>query len=259
MTASVDSRSLPVYGADAIEVPFVIEGTTELLARDTHWEAHSHPTHELIWNERGASRATVGPRSWTVTPTIGLWIPAGVLHSGWSPAGTRFRTAQFSIRTAPAIASGPVAVDLTPLLRLLLDRLALDGLDPESRSATEALVLDVLAPAARELLLCDPESPLLAPIVDAVRADPTDATTLLEWSARLGVSTRTISRIFHAETGLGFSRWVATSRAQHAVALLAHGEGIEEVAARVGFRSASAFGTAFRRVTGMSPGRFRAQ
>ena len=258
MTASVDSRSLPVYDADAFAVPFVIAGSTEVLERDTRWEAHSHPTHELLWNERGASTATVGSRSWTITPTIGLWIPAGILHSGWTPAGTRFRTAQFSVHSAPAISAGPVAVDLTPLLRLLLDRLDADGLDPASRTATEALVLDVLAPTARELLLCDPESTLLAPIVAAVRDDPSDVTTLTEWSQRLGVSTRTITRIFLAETGLGFSRWVATSRAQHAVTLLAHGEGIDEVAARVGYRSASSFGTAFRRVTGMSPGRFRA-
>ena len=33
---------------------------------------------------------------------------------------------------------------------------------------------------------------------------------------------------------------------------------LDEVAERVGYRSASSFSTAFRRVTGMSPGRFRA-
>nr|WP_218902617.1 AraC family transcriptional regulator [Streptomonospora nanhaiensis] len=256
---AVDSRRLPRYAAGEIAVPFVIATAAEAIDRDTFWEEHSHPTHELLWNERGASWARIGGRVWTVTPTAGLWIPAGAPHSGWAPAGTLHRAAQFGIHAVPPLADRPTAVATTPLLRLLLDRLDSEGLDAPARSRTEAMVLDLLAPAERELTLRIPESPLLAPIVAAVRGNPADTTTLAAWAARLGVSTRTITRAFHAETGAGFSRWVATARVQHAMALLAGGEEIDEVAARVGYHSASAFGAAFRRITGVSPGRFRAR
>lgn len=255
----VDTRSLPMYEAGAIDVPFVIAGMYENVSRDTLWEEHSHPTHELLWSERGASSANIGPRIWTITPAIALWIPAGVRHSGWTPAGTLLRAAQFSIRSVPSISPGPVAVEASPLLRLLLDRLTAAEIDADSRAMTETMVLDILAPAPNELLLRVPESPLLAPIVAAVGADPSDATQLAEWAKRLGVSARTITRAFLAETGVGFARWIATARVQHAITLLAQGEGIDEIAFTVGFRSSSAFGTAFRRVTGMSPGRFREQ
>ncbi|GAA1093301.1 helix-turn-helix domain-containing protein [Nocardiopsis composta] len=254
-----DSRRLPRYAAGEIDVPFVIKGKAEDIPRDTYWEEHSHPTHELLWNERGASSATVGRRVWTITPTVGLWIPAGTPHSGWTPAGTRHRAAQFSVHAVPAVSDRTVAVQVTPLLGLLLDRLDEGGLAAGERSRTEAMVLDVLAPSQRELILQIPESPLLAPIVAAVRADPGDPTTLAAWAGRLGVSARTLTRAFRAETGLGFSRWVATARVQRAVEMLARGEEIEEVAACVGYHSASAFGVAFRRITGLSPGRFRAQ
>lgn len=256
---NTDTRSLPTYEAGAIEVPFVIAGKYETVSRDTFWEEHSHPTHELLWSEQGAASATVGPRVWTITPTIGLWIPAGVRHSGWTPAGTWLRAAQFSIRSVPSISAGPVAVDCSPLLRLLLDRLTAGDLDVDSRSTTEEMVLDVLAPATHELLLRVPESGLVAPIVAAVQADPSDATQLGEWAMRLGVSARTITRVFLAETGLGFAKWVAAARVQYAITLLAAGDDIDGIAYTVGYRSASAFGTAFRRVTGMSPGRFREQ
>lgn len=89
--------------------------------------------------------------------------------------------------------------------------------------------------------------------------NPADATTLAAWAVRLGVSTRTITRAFRSETGVGFSQWLAAARVRHAIVLLARGEEIDEVAACVGYHSASAFGAAFRRVTGVSPGRFRAQ
>lgn len=256
-TASPARRSLPLYDAGAVAVPFVIRGTTEVITLDTHWDEHSHPTHELLWNERGASTATIDDRIWTLTPDHGLWIPAGVRHSGWTPAGTWQRAALFSIDDVPAISDQPVAVDVTPLLRLLLDRLGEDGLDDASRTTTEATILDVLEPAAHQLLLRIPRSALLAPIAARLREHPSDTTTLGAWADRLGVSTRTITRAFEAETGLGFSRWTATARTQQAISRLAAGDSIDEVAASVGYRSTTAFGTAFRRVTGTSPGRFR--
>jgi AraC-like DNA-binding protein len=253
----VESRALPVYAAGAIDVPFVIAGMDELIDRDTRFEAHSHPTHELLWNERGASSATVGTRTWTITPTIGLWMPAGLLHSGVTPAGTWYRTVHFGVHTAPALSESPVAIEMTPLLRLLLDRLAEESLGAASRSLTEKMVIDVLAPSEYEVLVQVPASPLLRPIVAAIGQDPGDPRTLPEWSKELGVSTRTITRAFRSETGLSFGRWVSAVRAQRAAILLGHGLELEDVAARVGYRSVSAFGAAFRRVTGTTPGAFR--
>ncbi|MFE9243467.1 helix-turn-helix domain-containing protein [Nocardiopsis sp. NPDC006938] len=258
-SGAAENRSLPSYGAGEIDVPFVVRGTGEVIARDTYWEEHSHPTHELLWNRRGASTATTGARVWTITPSVGLWIPAGTPHSGWTPAGTWHHAAQFSVRAVPALADTTVAVEVTPLLRLLLDRLATEELDGAARARTEAVVLDLLAPSPVELLLRVPDAALLEPIVAAVREDPADGTTLAAWAARLEVSPRTVTRAFRAQTGLGFSQWVAAARVQHAIGLLAVGEEIEEVAERVGYRSASAFGAVFRRVTGTSPGRFRLQ
>ncbi len=257
-TSEPESRSLPVYAAGAVEVPFVIAGMDEMVDRGTWWEPHSHPTHELLWNEHGASSVTVGSRTWTVTPALGLWIPAGVPHSGFTPAGTWYRATQFSIRALSPISDRPVTVEITALLRLLLDHLMNNDLRSDSRALAEAMVIDVLVPSARELIVQVPQSSLLRPIVDAVREDPGDSRSLAEWAGQLGVSARTVTRAFRTETGLGFAGWVATVRAAHAVVLLAQGHDVGEVAELVGYRSASAFGAAFRRVTGLTPGQFRA-
>lgn len=251
------ARQLPRYAAGALEVPYLILGGQEMITQDTVWEEHSHPTHELLWNERGASTARIGARVWTITSTIGLWIPAGVPHSGFTPAGTWHCAAQLSMARTLPLAPGPVAVELTPLLRLLMDRLINQTLSEHSQALTEAMILDVLTPSEHQLSLRIPEHPLLAPVVDAVRAEPADGTSLAQWSRRLGVSTRTITRSFEAETGMTYRTWVATARAQHAVELLARQVPIEEVAVSVGYRSTSAFITAFRRITGLTPGQFR--
>ncbi|WP_436761092.1 AraC family transcriptional regulator [Streptosporangium sp. V21-05] len=254
-----ETRTLPALAAGQVEMPFAILGWSETIAHDTTWNEHSHPFHELLWNERGTSTAVVGERVWTVTPSLGLWMPAGTLHSGSAIVGTCCRAGFFGFGTMTSISPTPVGVEITPLLRLLLERLADTELPPGSRTVTEAMVLDVLTPSPRELLLHVPTSDLLRPIVDAVRDDPGDSRTLAGWASHLGVSARTITRAFNAETGTSFARWVAAVRAQHAVALLTRGWEVDVVAEEVGYRSASAFGAAFRRTTGLTPGAFRAR
>lgn len=250
--------SLPMYAVDDLEVPLVIAGMDARLERDTLWEEHSHPTHELLWNARGASTVTIGARTWTVTPAHGVWIPAGVPHAAAARAGTWYCTAHFGPSRVPAIAADPVGVRVTPLLRLLLERLGDRALPASSRSLAEAMVIDVLEPSPHALLVDSPASELLRPIVAALRADPADPRTLESWSTTLGVSSRTLTRAFCAETGVGFARWVARVRAHHALGLIAAGARLEDVAEATGYGSVSAFGAAFRRETGLTPGAFAA-
>ncbi|HIY24478.1 MAG TPA: AraC family transcriptional regulator [Candidatus Brachybacterium merdigallinarum] len=257
VAAAPVERRLPRLAAGSVEVPYVMISGQEAITQDTVWAEHSHPTHELLWNEYGASTATIDSRVWTITPSIGLWIPAGEVHSGFTPAGILHRAAQFSPARSPLLATGPVAVAITPLLRLLLDRLITADLTDHSRDVTIAMVMDVLAPSDQQLLLPISEHPLLADIIDSVRRDPADPTSLEQWARRQGVAARTITRTFEAETGMTFRSWVATARAHHAVAMMALGLSFEEIAERVGFRSTSAFTTAFRRTTGLTPGQFR--
>ncbi|MCK1798068.1 AraC family transcriptional regulator [Streptomyces sp. XM4193] len=250
-------RTLPALAPGSTEPQFGIHGYDELVERDTQWGAHSHAFHELLWNERGASTAVIGTRAWTITPAVGLWMPAGTLHTGAAVAGTWLRAAFFGFRDTPPISDTPVAVEMTPLLRLLLKRLGEEQLSAHSRAVTEAMVLDVLTPSPSELLVHIPQSAVLRPIVEAVRTHPGDPRTLADWAQELDVSPRTITRAFTTETGAGFARWVATVRAQRAVELLVGGQEADEVAGQVGYRSTSAFGAAFRRTTGRTPGAFR--
>lgn len=255
--APVDSRALPVYSAGSVAVPYVIDGMDELVSRETVWAPHAHPTHELLWNLRGASSVTVADRTWAITPTTGLWLPAGTVHTARAPAGTWYRAAQFGVHAVRPLADAPVAVDVTPLLALLLDRLQDPALAEASRALTEQMVLDLLVPAPHEVAVTTPRSPLLRPVVDALTADPGDPRALADWATALGVSPRSLTRAFRAETGLSLGGWQAAVRAQRAVLLLAAGERVDDVAEAVGYATASAFGAAFRRRTGRSPSAFQ--
>lgn len=256
---SDERRRLPRYSANELDVPFVIQTNRERMARTVYWEEHSHPTHELLWQADGAGSVQIGRDRWSTSPNIGLWIPAGTLHSGRSPAHATTFAAHFSTTRVAPLADAPVAVEITALLSLLLQRLAEPNLGEQSRSATETLTLDVLTPARHQPRIRIPTSPLLAPIVAATLADPAQSATLQSWAQTLGTSPRTLTRAFNSETGMTFSDWVRLVRIDHACSLLARADPIDEIAQECGYQSATSFGVAFRRVMGITPGSFRRQ
>ena len=87
-------------------------------------------------------------------------------------------------------------------------------------------------------------------VADAIAANPADGRTLAEWGREVGASERTLARAFLADTGVSFGRWRTLLRVQAALAALADGEPVGNVARRVGYDSDSAFVQAFRRETG---------
>ncbi len=98
-----------------------------------------------------------------------------------------------------------------------------------------------------------PRDPRLARICARIVAEPSDETSVEEWSRSVGASERTIIRLFPEETGLTFSRWKQQARLMAAVRLLAEGKPVTDIALELGYESPSAFSAMFRRALGMTP------
>lgn len=252
-------RELPRFQPETVSLPHTISGMSEQLQHDTHWTPHSHPVHELCWNRHGTSMADIGARHWIITPSHGLWIPAGTVHGASAAAGTIFNAAMFDVNQPVNLPAQPTAVKITPLLALLLERLSDPGLTSSSREITEAMVLDVLTPALTEFFVTIPSDERLRAMVQQILHDPADSRSLNEWSEQLGLSTKTVTRILAQQAGLTFSQWKLAVRCQHAIRLLSEGYGAEYIAEQVGYHSVSAFGAAFKQATGMTPGQMRHQ
>ncbi|MGO2658679.1 helix-turn-helix domain-containing protein [Mycetocola reblochoni] len=254
------SRPLP---AEA-EASFVIVTESHDLDVSTEWGEHSHPAHELVWVRRGTMTSRVGHQVFTVSSGYGLWIPAGVPHSGRLTAGVELCDAFFAPERTPADAAVQVSggratvVVLSPVLESLLLYLADPLLERGARARAEAVVFDVLAPSERDLAVTVPEDALVQPLVDALLADPADRRSLEQWAGELGLSERTVTRAFRASTGLSFAQWRQSVRVHSAIASLAEGAEVGEVAASLGYAQAGTFIGAFRRVMGVTPGVFRA-
>jgi AraC-like DNA-binding protein len=79
---------------------------------------------------------------------------------------------------------------------------------------------------------------------------------------RLGISSRTLSRLIYRHTRSNFSRFVNAYRLQEALRLLAQPQyrhlSIEQIGQKAGFNSRGVFHRVFREETGSSPAEYRA-
>jgi AraC-like DNA-binding protein len=101
-----------------------------------------------------------------------------------------------------------------------------------------------------------PRDPRLLAITERLTVDPADKRSLAAWARTAGASARTLARLFHRETGLGFAHWRQQARLLRALERLAAGDPVTTVALDLGYEGPSAFIAMFRSRLGATPGRY---
>lgn len=93
-------------------------------------------------------------------------------------------------------------------------------------------------------------------IANALLDDLSSLSGQRAWADWGNMSTRTFARKFAAETGFSFTLWRQRARALRAIEQLTHGEPVTKVALDLGYENVSAFIAMFKRVLGVTPGRY---
>ena len=101
-----------------------------------------------------------------------------------------------------------------------------------------------------------PRENLIGKVAEALLENPGDDRGLEQWSEFAGARTRTLGRLFQAETGMSFRAWRKQLRLQRALEMLADGHTVTSAALHLGYGSPSAFIAMFRRTIGASPKRY---
>jgi AraC-like DNA-binding protein len=223
------------------------------MARGQRYQRHTHPKHQLAWASSGVLMVDVEDRYWVLPTTLALWIPATVRHTSMALQQSTMQGIYLDPATCPRSWASPTVLAVSALARNLIEYLTGELTEP-ARIHAETVLLDVLQPvekAAIELPL--PHDERARDVADILLAAPADQHTIAELARRVGSSPRTLLRLFLADTGLTFNQWRVHARLQSAMAYLADGLPVVQVADRVGYATPSAFVAAFRRVTGHTP------
>lgn len=226
---------------------------------------YAHDAHQLTLADAGAFVVSNNFGAWTVPAGRGVWIPAGTRHSITPLPRARTRTLYVTSRAIRRPLSrlrrfgGSCAVlEVGPLVRAIVDHVCVTPARPDAAASKHllAVLLDQLT-HQRELPLFVPtlKSPLALGVADALALDPADTPRIRDLAAELGVSDRTLERAFLADAGMTIGEWRQRARISRAIALLAAGGTVQDVALEVGYSTPSAFVAVFKKYVGTTPGK----
>lgn len=226
---------------------------SEIRERSIDW-------HQLAYASEGVMSVHTSQGIWVVPPHRALWIPAGVSHRTVMVGRVSVRTLYFRGRSAASLPRQCRAVNVAPLLReLVLQAIRVGVLhrNVPSEARLARVILDQLETLpAVPLQLPMPVEPRARRAAEALCGPPGQARGVLAAAKSAGASRRTLERIFSSQTHMSLGRWAQRARLIEALRLLAAGHSVTRVALDVGYSSASAFISAFRRVMGTTPRRY---
>jgi AraC-like DNA-binding protein len=226
-----------------------------------------HPTHrhgraQIILAIRGLVRCVVADGLWMVPRQCALWIPGGVEHGVRCAGDLEAYVMLVDPAAAPRMPQVCTTFSVGPLLRELMVAVSdLPALyDPEGPDGRLIqTMLDQLGRAPVESLhLPMPGDARLRRIADVLLADPGDRKTPADWARAVAMSERSLFRLVLGQTGMSFGRWRRQFQVTAAIERLAQGASVQTVAFALGYESASAFVTMFRKAMGQPPGRYLA-
>lgn len=221
---------------------------------------HRHDYAQLLFASTGLMRVWTPVGAWAVPPQRAVWIPAGLAHEVACVGDVAMRNIYVEQDAVGGLPGSCRVIAVPPLLReLILAAVALP------RDYAVAGADGRLAQVLLDQIAASPEAPLHLPlprdrrlraVTDGLAADPSDGRDLAGWARTAGASARTLARLFVAETGLSFGAWRRQLRLHEALARLAAGASVTQVAYAVGYESPSAFIAMFRAETGATPARY---
>jgi AraC-like DNA-binding protein len=218
---------------------------------------HTHAWAQLSYASDGVLEVRTVSGRFIAPPLRAIWIPAGIEHSVYCSANTQLRSLYIDSKIIRIDWPECRVLTVRPLLRELIREFSempvqYDEYGHEGRLVSVLLDQLSLAPEAG-LSLPWPQDFRLHAICNDIQKHPDSQSTLSEYSKRLHLCERSLSRIFLQQTGLSFRQWRQRSRLLFSLSLLEQGERVTDVAIACGYESMSAFIAAFKEQMGITP------
>ena len=218
---------------------------------------HAHGSDQLIYAIGGVMEVHSSQSMWLIPPHFALWIPAETAHRIQMARAVSMRTLYFRQGLVFLSRSSCSVLNVTPLLReLIVETVRIGQLRTRNiheRALRDLVILQLKKASSIPTFVTMPTEPRALSVARAVLTDPSRSRSLADLCANIGVSVRTVQRIFRKNVGIDFESWRRQVRLTKAVELLVAGGSVKEVAFAVGYRQSSAFIETFRRTFGATP------
>lgn len=221
---------------------------------------HAHIWHQLIYASAGVMTVRTRHGAWVVPPHWALWAPAGVSHGIAFAGAASVRTLYVSPSAWTGLPSECTVFTVSPLLReLILRSVEIGMLDRRDRvhRALALLIVDAFRENPTPAMdLPMPRSEDLRGVADALARTADAGSGNAALARRFGIGLRTLERRFQSETGMSFGRWRRQARLMQGLRRMAAGDSVKAAALDAGYKSTSAFVSAFAETFQTTPGRY---
>lgn len=221
---------------------------------------HSHRRSQLVYGAAGMMMVGTEQGRWVVPADRAVWIPGEVRHDLRMISAVTTLTLWVEPDPAQRMPEVCQVVEMSPLMRSLLQT-AVDVPPEYDRDGRDGLLMSLMLKEINylptlPLSLNLPKHERMAQRCQAFLNTPRPHDTIEIWSEALGMSRRTFTRLFRKETGLAFSAWRQQACLFSALPRLAANEPITQIAMDLGYDSAAAFTTMFKRLQGVPPSHY---
>jgi AraC-like DNA-binding protein len=256
----------PIATLDGIQPPITdgVHRVARLYKKGVRLDTHMHREAQLVYAARGTMQVTTPKGRWLVPPDRAVWVPARLEHAIDVLADIEMRTLYFDLGwlAREARSESLKAEYVVRVSRLLHEAILALFDDRNDLERTDILIrlalLELHEAEDSATFIPLPHEPRCRRAADIVLGDPTGAHEIETLAHTVGTSTRTLSRLFAAETQLSFKSWCQRARIAAAIEKLATetNVSVKQLASDLGYASVPAFSHAFRQVTGKTPTEF---
>jgi AraC-like DNA-binding protein/quercetin dioxygenase-like cupin family protein len=254
-TLNPDVLAPPPPDAEARMIAYAAD-----LERGGGTDTHSHGRGQLLATVAGAIAVTTELGTYVVPPERALWIPAGVPHHTRHLASTRLRTLYISEAPDLALPKNTGVVQVSPLLRCLIDAAMALPRDYDEAGAAGRLVAVLIDQIGMSdelpLHVPLPQSGPLRIMAERMLREPANRRLIEDWAGDFAVSARTLERRFKLETGMTIRTFRIQAKLFRALELLSQHVPVGDISDALGFEAPSTFIAMFRKAFGVTPARY---
>src|ERR1700729_4183331 len=228
----------------------------------TGW--HFHDVQEIEYACRGVVEVKTQAGHYLLPPHQSAWIPAGLQHQTTLHADGRTLAVLLEPRLVPAAGDRVRIIAVSALLREMMlysVRWPITRTEPlveaDSFFQTLGYVVGDALDDERPLPLPVSADPVVTAATDYTHAH-LDRVTVSEVTRAVGVSERTLRRVFSAQLGMSWRSYLLRARVLRSMAMLAESDRtVLEVSIAVGFDDVGAFARSFARHCGETPSAYK--
>jgi len=219
------------------------------------FEAHVHTCGQLVFAQHGPMLLETRRGIVRMGPDRAAWLPAGESHAVF--LDRRFRYHSLYIDSGFCSRGTWGVFILSPLLRELIIDVSQwpeSNLTADEKLRRSHIIVDEIMRAQQTgSSVRVPDDMKLSIICRALERDPSIEKSFEDWAIEVGASTKTLQRLFLAQTGMAFQQWRNNVRMTKAFELYMSGTREFDVALAVGYATAGACAQAFKKFYGHPP------